>query len=63
MRYAIDALAAGQGITICIDVVVSHELQSGTLVKRTLSLPGTDFVSFLDLTTHGPQRLRLSPPG
>ena len=39
--HAIEAVVAGQGIAICSDVVVSHELQSGMLVKaHDLSLPG-----------------------
>lgn len=39
--HAIDAVAAGQGIAICSDVVISRELDSGALVKaHDLSLPG-----------------------
>ncbi|MGH6899438.1 MAG: LysR substrate-binding domain-containing protein [Geminicoccaceae bacterium] len=39
--HAIDAVVAGQGIAICSDVVVRHELESGRLVKaHDLSLPG-----------------------
>jgi LysR family glycine cleavage system transcriptional activator len=42
--HAIDAVVAGQGIAICSDVVVSHELKSGALVKaHPLSLPGYGF--------------------
>ena len=42
--HAIDAVAAGQGIAICSDVVVSRELKSGALVKaHALSLPGYGF--------------------
>jgi LysR family transcriptional regulator, glycine cleavage system transcriptional activator len=42
--HAIDAVAAGQGIAICSDVVVSRELRSGALVKaHDLSLPGYGF--------------------
>jgi LysR family glycine cleavage system transcriptional activator len=42
--HAIDAVAAGQGIAICSDVVVSRELKSGALVKaHDLSLPGYGF--------------------
>jgi LysR family glycine cleavage system transcriptional activator len=42
--HAIDAVAAGQGIAICSDVVVSRELKSGALVKaHELSLPGYGF--------------------
>jgi len=43
-NYAIDAVVAGQGIAICSDAVVSHELTSGTLVRaHDLSLPGYGF--------------------
>jgi LysR family transcriptional regulator, glycine cleavage system transcriptional activator len=39
--HAMDAVVAGQGIAICSDVVVRHELESGRLVKaHDLSLPG-----------------------
>jgi LysR family transcriptional regulator, glycine cleavage system transcriptional activator len=42
--HAIDAVVAGQGIAICSNVVVSHELESGTLVQaHPLSLPGYGF--------------------
>ncbi|WHZ11708.1 MAG: Transcriptional regulator, LysR family [Burkholderiaceae bacterium] len=42
--HAIDAVVAGQGIAICSDVVVGHELRSGALVKaHALSLPGYGF--------------------
>jgi LysR family glycine cleavage system transcriptional activator len=42
--HAIDAVAAGQGIAICSDIVVSRELKSGALVKaHALSLPGYGF--------------------
>ena len=42
--HAIDAVAAGQGIAICSDVVVSHEIESGALVKaHGLALPGYGF--------------------
>jgi LysR family glycine cleavage system transcriptional activator len=42
--HAIDAVAAGQGIAICSDVVVSRELKSGALVKaHDLCLPGYGF--------------------
>ncbi len=42
--HAIDAVVAGQGIAICSNVVVSHELKSGTLVQaHPLSLPGYGF--------------------
>jgi LysR family transcriptional regulator, glycine cleavage system transcriptional activator len=39
--HAIEAVIAGQGIGICSDVLVAHELKSGTLVKAfDLALPG-----------------------
>ncbi|WP_352724477.1 LysR substrate-binding domain-containing protein [Mesorhizobium sp. M0500] len=42
--HAIDAVAAGQGIAICSDVVVSGELEAGRLVKaHDLCLPGYGF--------------------
>jgi LysR family glycine cleavage system transcriptional activator len=42
--HAIDAVLAGQGIAICSNVVVGHELKSGTLVQaHPLSLPGYGF--------------------
>ncbi len=42
--HAIDAVAAGQGIAICSDVVVGRDLRSGALVKaHDLSLPGYGF--------------------
>jgi LysR family transcriptional regulator, glycine cleavage system transcriptional activator len=42
--HAIDAVAAGQGIAICSDVVLSRELKSGALVKaHDLSLAGYGF--------------------
>ena len=42
--HAIDAAVAGQGIAICSDVVVGHELKTGALVKaHELSLPGYGF--------------------
>jgi LysR family transcriptional regulator, glycine cleavage system transcriptional activator len=42
--HAIDAVAAGHGIGLCSDVLVSRELKAGTLVKaHTLSLPGYGF--------------------
>jgi LysR family transcriptional regulator, glycine cleavage system transcriptional activator len=53
--HAIDAVAAGQGIAICSDVVVSRELKSRTLVKaHDLSLPGYGFY-LVQLPNH-PQR-------
>ena len=53
--HAIDAVAAGQGIAICSDVVVSRELKSGVLVKaHALSLPGYGF--YLVSVPHHPQR-------
>lgn len=43
-QHAIDAVVAGQGIGIFSDVVVSHELGSGALVKaHELALPGYAF--------------------
>lgn len=42
--HAIDAVLAGQGIAICSDVIVGHELETGLLVKaHPLSLPGYGF--------------------
>lgn len=42
--HAIDAVLAGQGIAICSDVVLGHELRTGTLVRaHPLSLPGYGF--------------------
>ena len=42
--HAIDAVAAGQGIAMFSDVVVSRELKGGNLVKaHDLSLPGYGF--------------------
>lgn len=42
--HAIDAVVAGQGIGILSDVVVSHELKRGKLVKaHPLALPGYGF--------------------
>jgi LysR family glycine cleavage system transcriptional activator len=42
--HAIDAVVAGQGIAVCSDVIVSHELKTGVLVKaHDLSLPGYGF--------------------
>jgi LysR family glycine cleavage system transcriptional activator len=42
--HAIDAVAAGQGIAICSDVLVNQELKTGALVKaHDLSLPGFGF--------------------
>jgi LysR family transcriptional regulator, glycine cleavage system transcriptional activator len=53
--HAIDAVAAGQGIAICSDVVVSGELKRGTLVKaHALSLPGYGF--YLVSVPQNPQR-------
>lgn len=53
--HAIDAVAAGQGIAICSDVVVSRELKSGALVKaHALSLPGYGF--YLVSVPNHPQR-------
>jgi LysR family glycine cleavage system transcriptional activator len=53
--HAIDAVAAGQGIAICSDIVVSRELKSGALVKaHALSLPGYGF--YLVSVPNHPQR-------
>jgi LysR family glycine cleavage system transcriptional activator len=42
--HAIDAVVGGQGVAILSDVVVSHELKSGLLVKaHPLALPGYGF--------------------
>jgi LysR family glycine cleavage system transcriptional activator len=42
--HAIEAVIGGQGVGICSDVLVAHELQVGTLVKVSeLSLPGFGF--------------------
>jgi LysR family glycine cleavage system transcriptional activator len=53
--HAIDAVAAGQGIAICSDVVLGRELASGALVKaHSLSLPGYGF--YLVSDPNHPQR-------
>lgn len=42
--HAIEAVIGGQGVGICSDVLVAHELQVGALVKVSeLSLPGFGF--------------------
>lgn len=42
--HAIEAVIAGQGIGIFSDVLVAHELATGTLVKAfNVSLPGYRF--------------------
>jgi LysR family glycine cleavage system transcriptional activator len=42
--HAIEAVISGQGVGIFSDVLVAHELASGTLVKAfDLSLPGYCF--------------------
>ena len=42
--HAIEAVIAGQGIGICSDVLIGHELEAGTLVKAlNLKLPGYGF--------------------
>jgi LysR family glycine cleavage system transcriptional activator len=52
--HAIDAVVAGQGIAICSDVVVSRELECGSLVKaHPLSLPGYGF--YVVSTPHNPR--------
>jgi LysR family glycine cleavage system transcriptional activator len=56
--HAIDAVAAGQGIAICSDVVVSRELTSGALVKaHDLSLPGYGF--YLVYVPNQPQQANI----
>ncbi|TMJ01878.1 MAG: LysR family transcriptional regulator [Alphaproteobacteria bacterium] len=53
--HAIDAVAAGQGIAICSDVVISRDLKSGALIKaHTFSLPGYGF--YLVFVPNHPQR-------
>jgi len=53
--HAIDAVAAGQGVAICSDVVVSRELATGALVKaHALSLPGYGFY-FVSVPNHPQQ--------
>ena len=52
--HAIDAVIGGQGVAICSDVVVGHELRSGLLVKaHPLSLPGYGF--YLVSMPHSPR--------
>jgi LysR family glycine cleavage system transcriptional activator len=52
--HAIDAVVAGQGIAICSDVVVRHEVESGRLVKaHDLSLPGYGY--YLVYMPHHPR--------
>ena len=47
-------MIGGQGVGICSDVLVAHELQVGTLVKVSeLSLPGFGFFA-----AHLPQHPR-----
>lgn len=42
--HAIEAVLRGQGVAICSDVLVAHELQVGAIVKASgLSLPGFGF--------------------
>jgi len=54
--HAIEAIVAGQGIGICSDVLVAHELKSGELVKAlNLSLPGYGFY-LTHLTDHPRQK-------
>jgi LysR family glycine cleavage system transcriptional activator len=53
--HAIEAVIAGQGIGICSDVLVAHELQSRVLVKASdLRLPGYGF--YLVHTTGHPRQ-------
>ena len=57
--HAIDAVVARQGVAILSDVVVSHELERGTLVKaHPLSLPGYGFY-----TVHMPNHPRAAVIG
>ncbi|MBD9667189.1 LysR family transcriptional regulator [Variovorax beijingensis] len=52
--HAIDAVVAGQGVAICSDIVISRELESGTLVKaHPLALPGYGF--YVVSTPHSPR--------
>jgi len=52
--HAIDAVVGGQGIAICSDVVVSHELSGGALIKaHPLSLPGYGF--YFAVVAHSPR--------
>ena len=53
--HAIDAVVAGQGIAVCSDIVVSHELETGMLVKaHNLSIPGYGF--YIVYVPHHPQQ-------
>ncbi|MGM0562275.1 MAG: LysR substrate-binding domain-containing protein [Pseudomonadota bacterium] len=53
--HGIEAAIAGQGIAICSNIVVSGELESGTLVKaHDLSLPGFGYY-----LVHTPEHPRL----
>jgi LysR family glycine cleavage system transcriptional activator len=53
--HAIDAVVAGQGVAVCSDIVVSHELKSGALVRaHSLSLPGYGF--YLAYVPNHPQQ-------
>jgi LysR family transcriptional regulator, glycine cleavage system transcriptional activator len=62
--HAIDAVAAGQGIAICSDVVVSRELKSGALVKAHAFLSRVmAFISFAYPSTHNGRSSTLSPSG
>jgi LysR family glycine cleavage system transcriptional activator len=63
--HAIDAVAAGQGIAICSDVVLDRDLKIGTLVKaHDLSLSrATASISYTYPITRSSRTLRLSPPG
>lgn len=52
--HAIDAVLGGQGVAICSDLVVDHELKSGLLVKaHPLALPGYGF--YLVAVAHHPR--------
>jgi len=62
--HAIDAVAAGQGIAICSDVVVSRELKSGALSRHTPCLSrAMAFISCPYPITHNGRTSRFSLPG
>lgn len=53
--HAIEAVIGGQGVGICSDVLVAHELQVGALVKVSeLSLPGFGLRTCLDMPANRP---------
>ena len=56
--HAIEAVIAGQGIAICSDILVGHELKNGTLVKaHDLSLPGYGF--YVTYLPNHPRQLQI----